>query len=134
MNMRKLLLTVLLATTCTALFAQKLDDVKEKIGKKKYDEAKEKIDKELADPKNQANSDAWFYKAKIYYNLSKAKPDDATLLSTALDASKKYLQMEEKQPEGKRLLLSTLENHETFYGVYTDYYKTGVKQFQAQDY
>src|SRR5215213_4807879 len=126
MNMRKLLLTVLLATTCTALFAQKLDDVKDKVGKKKYDEAKEKIDKELGDPKAQSNSEAWFYKAKIYYNLAKTKPDDVTLLPAALDAMAKYMELEAKQPEGKRMVLSTFENHETFYNLYTDYYKSGV--------
>ncbi|MGZ5189595.1 MAG: hypothetical protein ACXWCZ_01175 [Flavisolibacter sp.] len=132
--MRKFLFTVLLATSFTALFAQKLDDVAEKVSKKKYDEAKEKIDKELADPKGQANADAWFYKAKIYYNLSKTKPDDATLLPAALDAMKKYLQMEEKQPENKRMLRSTFEANETFFNIYSDYFKTAVKKFQDQDY
>src|SRR5688572_2645500 len=133
-DMRKLLLTALLATSFTALFAQKLDDVAEKVNKKKWDEAKEKIDKELADPKGQANADAWFYKSKIYYNLSKTKPNDATLLPAALEAMKKYLQMEEKQPEGKRMIRATFEQNETFFSIYSDYFKSAVKKFQDQDY
>ena len=50
--MRKLVLSLLLAASFTGVFAQKLDDIKEKIQKGKYDEAKEKLDKVLADPKN----------------------------------------------------------------------------------
>lgn len=132
--MRKIFFTVLLTTSFSALFAQKLDDVIDKVTKKKYDEAKEKIDKEMADPKNQSNSEAWFYKSKIYYNLAKAKPDDVTLLPVALEAMKKYMQLEEKQPDGKRMIRATFEANETFFNIYTDYFKSGVKYFQAQDY
>src|SRR4051812_7961111 len=130
----KLLLTAFLLVSSTALFAQKLDDVKEKVTKKKWDEAREKIDKELADPKNQSSSDAWFYKSKIYYNLSKSKPDDVTLLPASLDAMKRYLELESKQPEGKRMILSTFEGNETFFNIYTDYFQEGVKKFKGQDY
>jgi hypothetical protein len=130
----KLLFTAFLALSCTALFAQKLDDVKEKVGKKKWDEAKEKIDKELADPKNQSNSEAWFYKSKIYYNLSKTKPEDVTLLPGSLDAMKRYLELESKQPEGKRMIMAAFEGNETFFNIYTDYFKAGVAKFQGQDY
>ena len=62
--MRKLILSALLVAATSSLFAQKLDDIQEKIGKKKYGEAKEKVDAALADPKNQANSDFWFAKAQ----------------------------------------------------------------------
>ena len=72
--MRKLVLTLLLAASFTGVFAQKLDDIKEKIQKGKFDEAKEKLDKVLADPKNQNNSDAWFYKAQIHHNMATANP------------------------------------------------------------
>ena len=46
--MRKLLITVLLAVSVSGLFAQKLEEVQEKISKGKYDEAKEKIDEPRA--------------------------------------------------------------------------------------
>src|SRR3982750_1633442 len=101
-TMRKLVVTLLLAASFTGLYAQKLDDVKEKVDKQKWDEAKEKIDKVLADPKGQNNSDAWFYKAKIYQNLAKAHPEDTALYSQSFDAMKNYLRLEEKQPEAKR--------------------------------
>jgi hypothetical protein len=51
--MRKLILSAILVASSATMFAQNLDDVKEKIDKKKFDEAKEKIDKILTEPKGQ---------------------------------------------------------------------------------
>lgn len=132
--MRKLLLAVLLAASFTGLYAQKLDDVKEKLSKQKWDEAKEKIDKAMTDPKNQTTADAWYYKAKIYQNLAKTHPEDTTLSDAAFDAIKKYLMMEEKQPEGKRYLLSTLENNKMVFDFYSDAFKAGADYFNKKDY
>ena len=95
--MRKLVLALLLATSFSGVFAQKIDDVKEKISKGKWDEAKEKIDKVMADPKNQTNSEALFYKAQIYHNLAKTHPEDTALSSGAFDAISNYLRLEEKK-------------------------------------
>ena len=131
--MRKLLLALLLAASATGIYAQKLDDVKEKIQKNKWDEAKEKIDKAMTDPKASGNSEAWFYKAQIYHNLSKTNPDPS-LSVAALDAMKTYLKLEEKQPEGKRHLFSTLENHRTAFEIYTDYFKAGADNYNNKNY
>jgi hypothetical protein len=133
-TMRKLVLAVLLAASFTGLYAQKLDDVKEKVDKQKWDEAKEKIDKAMTDPKAQNNADAWFYKAKIYQNLAKIHPDDASLTPAAFDAMKNYLKIEEKQPENKRYLLSTLEGNKTVFDFYTDNFKTGADAFNKKNY
>ena len=132
--MRKLVLAVLLAASFTGIYAQKLDDVKEKVDKQKWDEAKEKIDKAMADPKNQSSSDAWFYKAKIYNNLAKIHPEDASLYPAAFDAMKNYLKMDEKQPENKRYLLSTLEGNKTAFDFYSEAFKTGADAFNKKDY
>jgi hypothetical protein len=132
--MRKLVLTVLLAASITGLYAQKLDDVKEKMDKKKWDEAKEKIDKAMTDPKAQENSQAWFYKAVIYQNLSKAQPQDLSLTPAAFDAMKNYLKLEEKQPESKRFLLSTLEGNKTVFDFYSESFKVGADAFNAKEY
>lgn len=132
--MRKLVLALLLAASFTGLYAQKLDDVKDKVGKQKWDEAKEKIDKAFEDPKAQTNSEAWFYKSKIYQNLAKAKPDDPTLSTTAFEAMKQYLQIEEKQPENKRFITSTLEGNRTAFDIYSDYFKAGADFYNKKDY
>src|SRR5438046_3003774 len=115
--MRKLILGALLALSFSGLYAQKLDDVKEKLQKQKFDEAKDKIDKVLADPKNQGNSEAWFYKAETYLGLAKTHPDDATLNAQALDAMNNYFRLEEKVEEKKRNLLSTFEGNRTAYDI-----------------
>jgi hypothetical protein len=132
--MRKLVLAVLLAASFTGIYAQKLDDVKEKVDKQKWDEAKEKIDKVLEDPKSQNSSDAWFYKAKIYQNLAKTHPDDITLNQSAFDAIKNYFKLEEKQPENKRFLLSTLEANKTVFDFYSTNFKSGADAFNKKDY
>lgn len=131
--MRKLLLALLLAASATGIYAQKLDDVKEKIQKNKWDEAKEKIDKAMTDPKAATNSEAWFYKAQIYQNLSKTNPDPG-LSAAALDAMRTYLKLEEKNPEAKRNMLSTLENHKTAFEIYTDYFKSGADNYNNKNY
>ncbi|MBD0366695.1 MAG: hypothetical protein ICV53_11415, partial [Flavisolibacter sp.] len=70
--MRRLLFSVVMIACSTILFAQKeLNDIQENISKGKYTEAKEKIDKYLADPKNQKNANAWYYKGKIYTELAR---------------------------------------------------------------
>jgi tetratricopeptide (TPR) repeat protein len=115
-------------------FAQKLDDVKEKIDKKKYDEAREKIDKMLADPKNQGNADAWYYKTTIYTELAKANPADTALLGTAYDAMQKYMGVEAAKEENKRFLMSKLQGHRAFFDLYSTYFKAGADAFNAKNY
>ena len=132
--MRKIVLAVLLAASFTGLYAQKLDDVKEKVQKNKWDEAKEKIDKAMTDPKAQGNSEAWFYKAQIYQNLAKARPEDTTLAPAAFEAMKNYLRLEEKQPDNKRFLLSTLENNKTVFDLYSSAFKSGADYYNKKDY
>src|SRR6476661_496778 len=129
--MRKLLLTVLLATSAQLLFAQKLDDVQEKISKGKYDEAKEKIDKFLADPKNQSNANAWYYKGKIYAEL--ARQDSTGTLSydaagEAFDAFRKYQDMDKKN------IMMTLDQNVGLFQLYDLNYNQGIKSYNNKDY
>ncbi len=129
--MRKLLLSLLLAASFSGVFAQKLDDIQEKIEKKKFGEAKEKLDKVLADPKHQNNADAHFFKAVIHYNMSLENPAE---LPVALEAMKKYFELEQAKEESKRMLRSTFEGHKTAFAIYSDYFRSGVKNFQEKKY
>src|SRR5438270_2628904 len=129
--MRKLLLTVLLAASAQLLFAQKLDDVQEKISKGKYDEAKDKIDKFLADPKNQTNANAWYYKGKIYAEL--ARQDSTQTLTydagkEAFDAFKKYQQLDPKN------IMMTLDQNVGLFQLYDINYNRGIKAYNAKNY
>lgn len=130
--MRKLILSALLVAATSSLFAQKLDDIQEKIGKKKYGEAKEKVDAALADPKNQSTADFWFAKAQVYNNLAKEKQDTA-LQAEALAAIQKYFELESGKEESKRAVKSALEGHQTAFDIYSNYFKSGVSSFQAQN-
>jgi tetratricopeptide (TPR) repeat protein len=129
--MRKLLLSVLLASSISSVFAQKLDDVQEKISKGKYDEAKEKIDKVLADPKNANNANAWYYKGKVYAEL--ARQDSTGSLAydaqaQAFDAFKKYQELDPKN------VMMTLDQNVGLFTLYDLYYNQGVKKYNAKDY
>lgn len=131
--MRKLILSAFFVAAASSLFAQKnLDDIQEKISKNKYGEAKEKIDAAIADPKNQNNADVWFYKAKIYNNLAKEK-QDSVMSAEALTAMKKYFELETGKEESKKGLKSMLESHQTAIDVYSNYFNTGIKNFQSQN-
>jgi tetratricopeptide (TPR) repeat protein len=126
--MKKVLLTTLLAIAGLAMMAQKLDKAKELFTAKKYAEAKTQIDGVIADPKNEKNGEAWFYKGKIYSavaadNALGAQTPDAR--QQALDAFKKYVEVDEKH------VLLVLENYKSITDLYQYYYTTGVAQFKA---
>lgn len=129
--MRKLLFLVLLVTSTTWLFAQKLDDVQEKFSKGKIDEAKEKIDKLLSDPKNQKNASAWYWKGKVYTEL--ARLDSTGTLpynaaAEAFDAYKKYQQLDPKN------VLMTIEQNVGLFQLYDLHYNKGIKFYNDKDY
>ncbi|HWJ27761.1 MAG TPA: hypothetical protein VNS32_14545 [Flavisolibacter sp.] len=129
--MRRLLLSALLAASVSGLYAQKLDDVQDKISKGKYDEAKEKIDKILEDPKNQNNANAWYYKGKVYTEL--ARRDSMGTLNydaagQAFDAFKKYQELEPKNT------LMTLDQNVGLFQLYDMYYNRGVQGYNKKDY
>ena len=122
--MRKLLLTVLLASPFTMLFAQKVEDVEEKFSKGKVDEAKEKIDKIMADPKNKDNSRAWYWKGKLYTEL--ARLDSTNTL--AFDAYKRYQALDQKN------LLMAIEQNVGLFQLYDMHYNKGIKFYNDKDY
>lgn len=129
--MRKFLLSALLLTSFTGVFAQKLDDVQESLNKGKYTDAKDKIDKFLSDPKNQSNANAWYYKGRVYSTLARVDSTnqlnyDATAI--AYDAFKKYQELDPKNT------LMTLDQNVGLFQAYDTYYNKGVKYYNAKDY
>ena len=129
--MKQLLLTTLIATAGLSLFAQKLDKAKDYYSAKppKTAEAKTEIDGVLNDPKNQKNSEAWYYKAKIYNavandsNLNSKYPDARW---TAFEALKKYTEVDDK----KEIYLQ-LDKYQPVMDIYQTYYKLGAADFNA---
>jgi hypothetical protein len=132
--MKKILLTTLLAVIGVGIFAQKLDKAKELYSGKppKLTEAKTEIDNVLADAKNQKNSEAWYYKAKIYNGIANdsmlaAKNPDVRW--QAFEAIKKYTETDDK----KEILLQ-LDQYKPVLDIYQNYYKTGATQFAENKY
>src|SRR6476469_327503 len=100
--MRKFLLTTVLFTSASALFAQKLDDVQDQISKKNYTQAKAGIDKVLADPKGQKSANAWYYKGVIYNELAKdSSQDNSAYRAEAYEALKKSQELDPKNVMGE---------------------------------
>lgn len=136
--MKKVLLTVLLASAGMSMYAQKLDKAKDLLAKKKLPEAKTEIDGVLAIEKNQANSEAWYTKSKIYLAIAK----DSVVKTTVPDAKdagfealKKYISLESAVKDaGKRNLLMTMDNNQPLIDVYTVYSKDGAAFYNAGNY
>ncbi len=95
--MRKIILSAFLVAASTALFAQKLDDIQEKIQKGKFAEARQSIDQVLSDPKNQNTANAWYYKGVVYSELAKdSTKQDMDYNMEAFNAFKKYQELDPK--------------------------------------
>ncbi len=136
--MKSIFLTLFFAISSLVLSAQKLDKVKDQYKNKKYTEAKTEIDNFLAVEKNQKNSEAYYYKAKIYGAiaadpaLSKSVPDAREQSFTAI---KTYLEMESQvKEENKRYALLTIENRAPLVDLYTAYSKDGASFYNAGNY
>ncbi len=127
--MRKLILSAYFLTASIFLFAQKLDEVEDRVKKGKYVEAKEKIDAVLADTKNQKSANAWYYKGKIYNELSKdSLKTDLDYRMEAFNAFKKYQELDPKN------IMLTLEQNGSYFQLYEGYYNHGIKAFNQKKY
>ncbi len=130
--MRRLLFSVVMIACSTILFAQKeLNDIQENISKGKYTEAKEKIDKYLADPKNQKNANAWYYKGKIYTELARLDSTNQMGSAPANEAFEAYRKYQELDPKN---IMMTLDQNVGFFQLYDLYYNRGIKGYNQKDY
>ena len=112
--------------------AQSLDDIGKLMEKNKYDAAKVSIEKYIADPKNVASAEAWYYKGRIYNSLSKdstvAKQDAYNYKQTAFDAFKKNQQLD------KLDLRMKSEFFKSYLDLYLGFYDLGAQNFNLKNY
>jgi len=112
--------------------AQSLDDIGKLMEKNKYDAAKVSIEKYIADPKNAASAEAWYYKGRIYNSLSKdstvAKQDAYNYKQTAFDAFKKNQQLD------KFDLRMKTEFYKSYLDLYLGFYDLGAQNFNLKNY
>ena len=112
--------------------SQSLDDIGKLMEKNKYDAAKVSIEKYIADPKNAASAEAWYYKGRIYNSLSKdstvAKQDAYNYKQTAFDAFKKNQQLD------KFDLRMKTEFYKSYLDLYLGFYDLGAQNFNLKNY
>ena len=112
--------------------AQSLDDIGKLMEKNKYAAAKVSIEKYIADPKNAASAEAWYYKGRIYNSLSKdstvAKQDAYNYKQTAFDAFKKNQQLD------KFDLRMKTEFFKSYLDLYLGFYDLGAQNFNLKNY
>ena len=112
--------------------AQSLDDIGKLMEKNKYDAAKVSIEKYIAEPKNAASAEAWYYKGRIYNSLSKdstvAKQDAYNYKQTAFDAFKKNQQLD------KFDLRMKTEFYKSYLDLYLGFYDLGAQNFNLKNY
>ncbi|MEP7238723.1 MAG: hypothetical protein ABI685_12680 [Ferruginibacter sp.] len=130
--MKKYLLVFTLFMAAQYAGAQDLKNIKINVTLNKFDQAKTEIDSYLADQKNAAKPEGWYYKAYIYNSLGRVatKPvaESKTLYQSSFDALKKYAELDPKAP------LTAEENNSTMFNIYYGYYDLGVKTYNEKNY
>lgn len=124
--MRKLLLTVILISSAVAMFAQnnKVVSAYNYYRYEEYDKAKEAIDAATVHPKTANLEKTWFYRAQIYFELSRNKKF-ASLSEGAADEAykslKKALLLNFADPENQTLdLENNVDDMVKFYQLVQD--------------
>jgi hypothetical protein len=129
--MKKVLCVLALAFLGNAVLGQSLNDIRNLVLLNKTADAKAAIDKFLADPKNAAKADGWYYKGVIYNESAKSEATASLCGNCRLEAFesfKKYQSM-----DSKNALMNEEENVRLF-DIYNGFFDLGAKMYNAKDY
>lgn len=123
---------LLLIMVVGALFSQAQDftTITNMIKLRQYDKAKPELDKYMANEKNAAKPESWYYKAVVYNGLAlvdtKAIAERKSLNQEAYNAIKKYMEMDPKAP------LTTEETNTTLFNSYYVFFDLGIKLYNGK--
>ncbi|MEO6403872.1 MAG: hypothetical protein ABIY51_03230 [Ferruginibacter sp.] len=130
--MNKFLMICVACLFAVNVSAQSLQDVIELINKQKWKDGKTAVDKFLADSKNVGNSDAWYFKGRIYNALSYDKTitpvEGYDLRLKAFDAFKKTQELDTKDVRLK------VESYRPYLDLYYGLFDLGAAQFNDKQY
>lgn len=130
--MTKISIVLMLCFCSLAGFTQSLDDINKLMGDKKFTEAKVAIDKHIADPKNAAKSEAWYFKGRIYnslsYDTTLPAADAYNYKLTAFDAFRKNQELDKNDIRLK------VESHRSYLDLYLGLYDLGARFYNNKDY
>ena len=129
--MKKYLLPVVLLMASYCASSQDLKTISLYVNLNQFDKAKTEVDAFLANEKNAAKPEGWYYKAFIYNSLGRVatKPltESKALYQSAFDAIKKYTDMDAKAT------LTTEEKNSTVFNIYYGEYDLGVKTYNDKN-
>jgi hypothetical protein len=126
--MKKIIFLLLFISMASFTYAQHLSAINYQISRDIM-KAKEMIDQYLADPKKAGKAEGWYYKGKIYYQLSKEEPSacaDCTM--DAFNAFKRYQDL-----DPKNTFMHSTQNAELF-DMYNEYFEIGEKAYIKKNY
>lgn len=130
--MNKLYLIIISCIVLNVAKAQSLDDIADMINGKKMENARAAIENYLNDPKNAAKPDGWYFKGYIYNTLSYENNMNTqqkfNYKKTSFEAFRKNQQLD---PKDVRM---TLEQFQSYLGLYTGFYDLGATQFNDRQY
>ncbi len=130
--MKKYVLLFVLASTVVCTYGQDLKNVKLYVSLQQFDKAKTEVDGYMANEKNAAKPEGWFYKGVIYNSLGRTQTTPAAqkkvYFQTGFDALKKYRELDPKIP------LSIEETNTTFYNTYYGFDDLGIKAYTEKNY
>ncbi|MBC7867795.1 MAG: hypothetical protein H7X88_09710 [Gloeobacteraceae cyanobacterium ES-bin-316] len=128
--MKKISIACLLFFYSISSMGQSLDDINTMMGKQQFKEAQVAIDKFLADPKNVAKADGWYYKGRIYNSLSY---DKATPREEAYDLKMKAFEAFQKnqQLDAKDLRLK-VEGYKSYLDIYYGLFDLGANFYNEK--
>ncbi|MFZ1530111.1 MAG: hypothetical protein WAT19_15265 [Ferruginibacter sp.] len=130
--MKRIFILSLFAISSLYTGAQDIDAIAEMYNKKQYKEAKTAVDKMLADAKNANNSDAWYFKGRIYNALSQdaavPKSEAISLKTAAFEA---FQNAQKFDPKDMRM---KLETYTSYLDLYLGLYDLGANLFNDKDF
>ncbi|MBI1342801.1 MAG: hypothetical protein GC171_07705 [Terrimonas sp.] len=132
--MQKLTLTSLLVIFTFSVFAQKIDDIKDAIGKQDWTKAKTMLDKYMSNEKSmKKNEGIWYYKSVIFNEL--AKDDNLKPLLNGVDGRQEAFEAYKKHLEADpKNILGTLEQNVRLFDIYNGYFGLAVAGFNSKNY
>ncbi len=132
MRLKHPLLLVGLIMLTVSVIAQDIKSVRKLYDKKEWQKSKEAVDQLLANPAEQNNWEAWYYKGLIYGQIAKMpelKGSVPDIWMVSFDAYKKAMELDEKQSVN----FMTLRGFPIF-DNYLELQKEGNELFNAQSY
>ena len=130
--MTKIFILMMLSFSGITAMAQSLDQINQLMADKKFTEAKLAIDKHLADPKNGAKSDGWYFKGRIYNALSYEKATPAAEVFTYKLAA--YEAFKKNQELDKNDLRLKVEQYKSYLDLYLGLYDLGATFYNNKEY